>query len=240
VTGGPDDPPYRQRPQIVCLVGSLRFRAAYEAANLAESLAGRAVLTAPYFSDRTGPEAPGERSSAEGFALDALGLKKVELADEVLVLNAGGYIGPSTAVQVEYARRLGKRVRFLEPIDGRADRVSALAFRDGCVLLVRTDGGIAPPGGKVGLGELPSDAIRRVLPAQTGLRAEHVGPLLASVDIGGERAHLYSVTVAQGEPSAGADAARAWWAPVAEIADGYAPKYVLDGLQALRGRYGTA
>jgi len=47
-------------------------------------------------------------------ALDKLHLRKIELADEVLVLNVGGYIGESTRRELEYARKLGKTIRFLE------------------------------------------------------------------------------------------------------------------------------
>jgi hypothetical protein len=47
--------------------------------------------------------------------LDELHLRKIELADEVLILNVGGYIGESTRRELEHARRIGRRVRFLEP-----------------------------------------------------------------------------------------------------------------------------
>ncbi len=46
--------------------------------------------------------------------LDELHRHKIDLADEVLILNVGGYIGESTAGELAYARRQGKRVRFLE------------------------------------------------------------------------------------------------------------------------------
>lgn len=36
------------------------------------------------------------------------------MADEILVVNVGGYIGHSTRREIAYARRLGKRVRWLE------------------------------------------------------------------------------------------------------------------------------
>lgn len=46
--------------------------------------------------------------------LEALHLRKIDLADEVLILNVGGYIGTGTAREIAYAGRQGKRVRFLE------------------------------------------------------------------------------------------------------------------------------
>ncbi len=35
-------------------------------------------------------------------------------ADEVIILNVGGYIGDSTRKELEYAQRCGKSIRFLE------------------------------------------------------------------------------------------------------------------------------
>jgi cell division protein FtsB len=47
--------------------------------------------------------------------LDELHKRKIDLADEVLILNVGGYIGESTKSELEYARANGKTIRFLEP-----------------------------------------------------------------------------------------------------------------------------
>jgi hypothetical protein len=100
------------RPVIVCLCGSTRFSQAFRDANLRETLAGRIVLSigCDFKSD------DGLGLTADDKArLDALHLRKVALADEVLILNVGGYIGESTVRELAHARRLGKRVRFLEP-----------------------------------------------------------------------------------------------------------------------------
>ncbi|MDE2105440.1 MAG: hypothetical protein KGL39_49895 [Patescibacteria group bacterium] len=47
-------------------------------------------------------------------ALDELHKRKIDLADEVLVLNVGGYIGDSTRSEIEYAHSIGVPVRYLE------------------------------------------------------------------------------------------------------------------------------
>ena len=47
--------------------------------------------------------------------LDALHLRKIDLADEVLVLNADDYIGDSTKRELFHARRHGKLVRWWQP-----------------------------------------------------------------------------------------------------------------------------
>jgi len=106
-----------QGPTIVCLCGSTRFSNAFREANFKETLAGRIVLTIGCDTrtddDLFGqlPEAEMDRIKAQ---LDALHLRKIDLADEVLILNVGGYIGASTRKELEYALRQGKRVRYLE------------------------------------------------------------------------------------------------------------------------------
>jgi hypothetical protein len=52
--------------------------------------------------------------------LDDLHKRKIDLADEVLILNVDGYIGDSTRSELEYAQATGKIVRFLEDPHGTA------------------------------------------------------------------------------------------------------------------------
>jgi hypothetical protein len=49
-------------------------------------------------------------------ALDALHLRKIDLADRVLVVNPGGYVGESTSREIAYARAAGKPISFTDPI----------------------------------------------------------------------------------------------------------------------------
>lgn len=48
--------------------------------------------------------------------LDMLHLRKIDLADRVLVINPGGYIGESTSREIAYARANGKPVSFTDPV----------------------------------------------------------------------------------------------------------------------------
>ena len=99
------------RPTVVCLCGSTRFLQAFDAANARETLAGKVVLTVG--STMRSDEEFGITEGQKGM-LAELHLRKIEMADEVLVLNVDGYIGPSTRRELDYARNLGKRIRFLE------------------------------------------------------------------------------------------------------------------------------
>lgn len=107
-------------PTIVCLCGSTRFWREFQRAGLAETMAGRIVLSigaASGTDDEHFGNLPREEYDRIKAMLDALHFRKIELADEVLILNLDGYIGASTRRELEYARKLGKRVRFLEAHD---------------------------------------------------------------------------------------------------------------------------
>lgn len=108
----------KTNPETVCLCGSTRFFEAFQRANLEETLAGRIVLTigcdTKADGDLFGAMLPNELTELKS-RLDELHLRKIDRADEVLILNVGGYIGESTRRELNYARAHGKRIRFLEP-----------------------------------------------------------------------------------------------------------------------------
>lgn len=88
---------------------------------MAETLAGKIVLSigaarcADGDDETFGGYIPAGKYDEVKVALDELHLRKIDLADEVLVLNVGGYIGQSTGREIAYAQATGKPVRFLEP-----------------------------------------------------------------------------------------------------------------------------
>jgi hypothetical protein len=97
------------RPKIICLCGSTRFMTEFYDANMRETLAGNVVLSVGMSSH--GDCKPTEEQKA---MLDELHLRKIDMANEVLVLNVGGYVGESTRREIEYATAHGKLVRYLE------------------------------------------------------------------------------------------------------------------------------
>lgn len=46
--------------------------------------------------------------------LDDMQKRKIDMADEIFVINVGGYIGASTRSEIEYAIHTGKNVNYLE------------------------------------------------------------------------------------------------------------------------------
>jgi hypothetical protein len=101
------------RPVIVCLCGSTRFLHAFQDATLRETLAGRIVLS---IGCNTKSDDDLALEPVDKDALDLLHLFKIDLADEILILNVGSYVGESTRREIAYARMQGKRIRWLEPV----------------------------------------------------------------------------------------------------------------------------
>jgi hypothetical protein len=99
-------------PTIVCLCGSTRFKQAFQDAQLSETMAGKIVLTVGCFMHS---DSELNITLEQKLALDELHKRKIDLADEVLVLNVGGYIGESTRSEIAYTLALGMPVRYLEP-----------------------------------------------------------------------------------------------------------------------------
>ena len=46
--------------------------------------------------------------------LDEMHKQKIDMSDEIYVINVGGYIGESTKLEIEYAKEKGKRISYLE------------------------------------------------------------------------------------------------------------------------------
>ena len=99
------------RPEIVCICGSARFMDEMLAANRDLTFAGAIVVAPGVFSRPDDREITTEQKTALG----ELHLRKIDLADRVLVVNPGGYIGESTSREVAYARATGKPVSFTDP-----------------------------------------------------------------------------------------------------------------------------
>ena len=108
-----------RRPRIVCLCGSTKFMAEYERANRDETLAGHIVVTVGVdLQERDKDVLTGKSKTEEDeikARLDALHLFKIDLADEIYVLNINGYIGKSTQREIAYAKFKGRPVRYSSP-----------------------------------------------------------------------------------------------------------------------------
>ena len=91
--------------KVITLCGSMKFQK--EMMITAEKLAleGNCVLT-PVYSVLDNYEKTDELKQAH--------FKRIELSDAILVINKDGYIGNSTKLEIEYAKKLNKEVMYLE------------------------------------------------------------------------------------------------------------------------------
>jgi hypothetical protein len=109
------------RPKIICICGSSRFCdiAAVEAWNFEKQgiIAIGMHLLPQWYWEATGKVGEGHAAEQEGVAhiLDELHLRKIDMADEVFVVNFGGYIGHRTGIEINYALSVGKTVTYKEP-----------------------------------------------------------------------------------------------------------------------------
>lgn len=100
-------------PEVVCLCGSTRFMDKFHSVGWQLALDGYIVVSVGVckHAEYHGGEALGEDVCEK---LDELHNRKIDLADWVMVLNVGGYVGDSTRAEIEYARAHDKMVVFLE------------------------------------------------------------------------------------------------------------------------------
>ncbi|MBQ6209680.1 MAG: hypothetical protein IJK42_07905 [Prevotella sp.] len=97
--------------KIVTLCGSTRFKEQFMEVQKRLTLQGCIVISVGMFGHSGDEEVwkPGVKEM-----LDDMHLRKIDLADEIFVINVGGYIGESTAREISYATATGKKVNYLE------------------------------------------------------------------------------------------------------------------------------
>ena len=103
---------------VVTLCGSTRFKDAFYEAQKRLTLDGRIVISVGLFGHSGDAEV--WENMDEGTLtrtkemLDDMHKRKIDLADEIYVINVGGYIGESTRSEIAYSKAHGKPVRYLE------------------------------------------------------------------------------------------------------------------------------
>ena len=97
--------------KVITLCGSTKFKEQYLEAQKRLTLEGNIVISVGLFGHSGDDEVWTEGTKA---MLDDMHLKKIDMADEVFVINVGGYIGSSTRNEIKYAIDHGKEVRYLE------------------------------------------------------------------------------------------------------------------------------
>ena len=97
--------------KVITLCGSTRFKDEFLEAQKRLTLEGNVVISVGLFGHSGDNEV-----WTEGVKdmLDRQHLAKIDLADEIFVVNVGGYIGDSTRREIAYAEFKGKSIVYLE------------------------------------------------------------------------------------------------------------------------------
>ena len=100
----------RSQYKVVTLCGSTRFKEQFLEVQKQLTLEGCIVISVGMFGHAGDEEVwkPGVKEM-----LDDMHLRKIDMADEIFVINVGGYIGESTRREIAYAKQTGKRVNYL-------------------------------------------------------------------------------------------------------------------------------
>ena len=99
--------------KVITLCGSTKFKEEYLDAQKRLTLEGNIVISVGLFGHSGDNEVWSEGTKA---MLDDMHKRKIDMADEIFVINVGGYIGDSTRSEIEYAKQHGKVVKYLEEI----------------------------------------------------------------------------------------------------------------------------
>ena len=100
--------------KIITMCGSLKFKEKMMIIAEKMALEGNCILTPVYPTlDNI------ERTEEQLLNLKEEHLRKIELSDAILVVNLNNYIGNSTNLEIEYAKKLGKEIIYYTDIIGK-------------------------------------------------------------------------------------------------------------------------
>ena len=98
--------------KVITLCGSTKFKAEFMNVQKELTLKGYIVISVGCFG-HSGDVITDEQK----IMLDNMHKRKIDMADEIFVINVGGYIGESTKSEIEYAKSHNKKVNYLVDIN---------------------------------------------------------------------------------------------------------------------------
>ena len=106
--------------KVITLCGSTKFKDEFMKAQKDLTLKGNIVISVGLFGHSGDNEVwenmdEGTLTKTKEM-LDDMHKRKIDMADEIFVINVGGYIGESTKSEIEYAKATNKKVNYLEEI----------------------------------------------------------------------------------------------------------------------------
>ena len=98
--------------KIITLCGSIKFKEEFMKIQQKLTLDGNIILMPNFFNNIKKEDIDEEMKRM----LDEMHKQKIDMSDEIYVINVGGYIGESTKTEIEYAKVKGKKISYLESI----------------------------------------------------------------------------------------------------------------------------
>lgn len=99
--------------KVITLCGSTKFKDEFLAEQKRLTLEGNIVISVGLFG-HSGDNEVWEKNTKQ--MLDDMHKRKIDMADEIYVINKDGYIGASTKSEIEYALKTGKKIRYMEEL----------------------------------------------------------------------------------------------------------------------------
>ena len=104
--------------KVITLCGSTRFKKEFIEVQKELTLKGHIVISVGLFGHSGDDEVwdgmdEGTLTKTKEM-LDDMHKRKIDMADEIYVINKGGYIGESTRSEIEYAKAHGKIINYYE------------------------------------------------------------------------------------------------------------------------------
>ena len=104
--------------KIITLCGSTRFKDDFMRVQKELTLQGNIVISVGLFGHSGDNEVWENMSEGEltktKIMLDDMHKRKIDLSDEIFIINKNGYIGESTKSEIEYAIKTNKKVNYME------------------------------------------------------------------------------------------------------------------------------
>jgi hypothetical protein len=104
--------------KVITLCGSTKFKDEFLKTQKDLTLKGNIVISVGLFGHSGDSEVwenmdEGTLTKTKEM-LDDIHKRKIDMSDEIFVINVNGYIGDSTKSEIEYAIKTGKKVNYLE------------------------------------------------------------------------------------------------------------------------------
>ena len=102
--------------KVITLCGSTKYKEDFLKVQKDLTLKGNIVLSVGLFSHSEEDILSQETKEM----LNDIHKRKIDMSDEIFVINVNGYIGESTKSEIEYALKTNKKINYLEPNKKRA------------------------------------------------------------------------------------------------------------------------